>query len=77
MSIINDDFTMKLIGTFALFFLGFGGGGLLSFIIALGVAAIGLQIDVSKTVYLGAVIGLCSTLCIVLYAVYTNFKARV
>lgn len=75
MNIIQDDFTMKAVAFFALILVGFGGGGLIGFMIAYLLTPI-VALDISRTAALGATIGICLALLMVLYTVYTDFKKR-
>ncbi|WP_151745266.1 hypothetical protein [Acinetobacter calcoaceticus] len=73
MSLIQDDFTMKAVACFALILVGFGGGGLLGLMIAYLLSPI-IELDVSRTAALGAVIGISLALLMLLYSIYSDYS---
>ena len=75
MSLIQDDFTMKAVACFALILVGFGGGGLLGLMTAYLLTPI-MELDISRTAALGAVIGMSLALIMLLYSLYTDYKER-
>ncbi|MDV7561091.1 hypothetical protein R4576_17995 [Acinetobacter baumannii] len=73
MNIIQDDFTMKAVAFFALILVGFGGGGLIGFMTAYLLMPMA-ELDINRSAALGATIGICLALLMVLYTVYTDLK---
>jgi dipeptide/tripeptide permease len=72
MKIITDDFSMKVVAGFALFFIALGCGGLIGALIAYMTVPLGFNLDFNKTAAVGAVVGFVIAALAILYAVFSR-----
>ena len=67
---------MKFFAFIALILVGLGGGGLLGAMVAYTLSPTSVQLDINKTIALGATIGVGFSLLMLLHTLYTDYKYR-